>query len=550
MRKKKKVTKVKKVATCTFNEELELLMEQRSGGAINFRGINFQLLYAVYGALSWLEPGSEKQLHFEGLEDLDFILPETKEYTQIKTSVNTINASNFWELNILQNFLEVYKKAPIAKFRLVHNSNLAKGNLDVFGNSVLGKEKLQFWRNKFNAKGHTFTEEQLQDFFRRITVEKTTENKLQGEIVKLLLQRFEINNNSERAFENALFHQVFQWSKDRFTASFEDLNRIIQYVRDEYGKFPESPVLQYDWLTQVSYRADPGVKPDDYYEGKAARPVHIAMGLPVRRAGWENAILESLNRVSVTVIISSSGQGKSTLAWQVGQTISEQGNKVYRLNRCSEWGQATAIVDFIESRLKIGETPLIIVDGLDQSLAGWQDIALRAIDKPVKILITTRQEDWVLYGGDVSKATIELIPIKMNLQEAEAIFQGLQRMGKVHCEIKAWQSAWEQVQANGLLIEYVFLLTKGEMIQERLTFQVKQLQKDRGAAKSEILRLVSFADLLKIRLRTQRLSKHINDTVGFNGDRNEVYRQLEQEYYLNFDSFYIEGLHPVRSLCI
>ncbi|MGC4039112.1 MAG: hypothetical protein QM764_24350 [Chitinophagaceae bacterium] len=223
-------------------------------------------------------------------------------------------------------------------------------------------------------------------------------------------------------------------------------------------------------------------------------------------------------------------------------------HKVYQLNYCSGWEQATAVSDFVETRLKIGETPLIIVDGLNQSVAGWELLAKLVLDKPVKILITTREEDWFRYGADVSKASMKTVNIKLTITEAENIFKELQKNNKVHKEIRSWQPAWEKIEQKGLLIEYVYLLTSGEMLSDRLEHQIKQLQNEPGSpAKIEILRLVSLADVLNIRIRTQKLTTYINQSVRFDTDRNEVYRQLEKEYYLKFEREYIEGLHPVRS---
>ncbi|MBO9204203.1 MULTISPECIES: dsDNA nuclease domain-containing protein [Niastella] len=548
MRKNKKVTKSKRVKIVSEPERLEVIMEGRTGGSINFRGVDFQTIYAVYAALSHLEPGGTRQVHFEGLEDLDMIDEHLAEHIQVKTSVNPINANALWGLKVLQNFFEVYQKAPTAKFRLVHNSSFSKGNLEIFSARSFPADKLAFWKEKFNGDGLPVSSDELKSFFRQITIEQITTEQLENEIRKLLYQRYEVNNQAERAFLKSLFYHVFQWSKKRQTASVEDVVKVIQMVKDEHAKFPVNPAVQHDWIKEVSYNESDTTAIDEYYEGKAARPVHIAMGLPVRRQIWEEAILNGLASSKVTVIISSSGQGKSTLAWQVGQIAAMQGDSVYRLNSCRSWEQATAVYDFIETRLRIGQTPLIIIDGLDSGVQGWQELAGRMSDLPVKLLITAREEDWVRYGGDVSKVTIEQIPIKLSIGEAETIYEGLDRMGKIHKDIHAWQPAWEQTHSKGLLIEYVYLLTKGEMITERLAHQVKVLQREQGsAAKLEVLRLICLADILNVKLRTDRLTRFIQQTVRFEGDRNEVYRQLEKEYYLKFDSIYVEGLHPVRS---
>lgn len=526
---------------------VDVLMAKRIGGSINFKGIEFQLLYAVRTILSKLIPDEGRHIRLEGIEDLDILENDCKEYIQVKSSINQIDAGKLWGLNVLQNFIEVHGKEPTALFRLVHNTTFAKGNLDIFVASPT-ETMILFWQEKFEEVGYSLSTESLKTFFKQVTIEITSANRLYAEIIKLLYKRYAINNDTETSFVKALFYNVFQWSKSRTLISVKDLDQLIQSVRDGYSKFPSNPALQHNWVTEISYSPECSAVAEDYYEGKAARPIHIALGLPVERPIREAEIIKTLEESNITIIKSSSGQGKSTLAWQVGQKLGLRDHKVYQLNYCADWEQATAVSDFVETRLKIGETPLIIIDGLSQLVAGWDLLAKLSLDKPVKILITTREEDWFRYGADISKASMQTVNIKLTILEAENIFKELQKNNKVHKDIHSWQSAWEKIEQKGLLIEYVYLLTSGEMLSNRLAHQIKQLQNEPGSpAKIEILRLVSLADVLNIRIRTQKLTNYINDSVRFDTDRNEVYRQLEKEYYLKFEREYIKGLHPVRS---
>lgn len=523
------------------------LMPKRTGGSINFKGIEFQLLYAVHTILSKLITNEGRQIRLEGIEDLDILENDYTEYVQVKSSINPIDAGKLWGLNVLQNFMEVYSKEPTAFFRLVHNTTFAKGNLDIFAVSP-PETTILFWQAKFEEAGYSLSTESLKTFFKQVTTETISANKLYAESVKLLYKQYAINNDTETSFIKAIFYNVFQWSKSRTLISTIDLDQLIQSVRDGYSKFPSNPALQHNWITAISYSQESAVAAEDYYEGKAARPIHIALGLPVERPMLEAEIIKTLEESNITIIKSSSGQGKSTLAWQVGQKMGLWDLKVYQVNYCPDWEQATAVAEFVETRLKIGETPLLIIDGLSQLVARWDLLANLVLDKPVKILITTREEDWYRYGADVSKASMKTVNIKLTITEAENIFKELQKNNKVHKDIRSWQPAWEKLEQKGLLIEYVYLLTSGEMLNDRLSHQIKQLQNEPGSpAKIEILRLVSLADVLNIRIRTQKLTTYINDSIRFDTDRNEVYRQLEKEYYLKFEREYIEGLHPIRS---
>lgn len=529
-------------------EILDTLLSKRIGGSVNIKGIGFQLLYAVYSILSELAPDKNSFIRLEGLEDIDIIKENSKEYIQTKTSLNSIDAGRFWDLKIFQNYMEVYKADKNSTFTLVHNTILPKGRLDILTSLTGVDETINFWKEKFNLAGYEIDHESLKHFFSQIKVKIATEQSLLTEINKLLHKKFNVNNETGIIFLKALFYNTFNWAKNRNTIYFIDLLNLIQSVIDSFSKMPVNPALQNNWITEVLYTVPSDLIVDDYYEGKSAKPIHIAMGLPVKRPQWEEEIIKTVRKTDVTIIKSSSGQGKSTLAWLVTKTLSCELFKIYQIVYCPNWEQANAIKDFIETRLKIGENPIIVIDGLNQSVSAWVDLAEHLKDVPVKILITTREEDWIKYGADISKITIKSVEIKLTMTEAENIFQQLKKNNKLYNDTIDWQPAWEKIADKGLLIEYVYLLTSGEMIKTRLELQVRKLQIEKSAgAKTEILRLVSVADVLSIRVHTSRLTEHINKTIHFDSDRNEVYRQLEKEYYLRFNEDYIEGLHPVRS---
>lgn len=72
-------------------EKLDTILQKRNGGAINFRGIHFQILYACYLILQELKKDSEaKFIQLEGIEDIDLHTSQTitidSEYIQLKSS--------------------------------------------------------------------------------------------------------------------------------------------------------------------------------------------------------------------------------------------------------------------------------------------------------------------------------------------------------------------------------------------------------------------------------------------------------------------------------
>jgi len=258
---------------CSFT--IDHLMKKRVGGSQNIKGMGFQLIYACYLILSKLSDKEKMQL--DGLEDIDFInVISDNEYIQLKSSKNILNAGDFWELNVLQNFLEVYKINPQSKFRLVHNTTFSKGKLEEVSKKTVSLETLKFWEKKFINSGIDISNVIIKNFLNSIEFECVQELQLINQCLKLLLDKFKVNIGTEKQYFNALFNCVFNWSKNRSTIQIGDIHELIQLVTDSFSKFPQDLALQNNWITMVDFEAKTSGDLSDYYDGKAAKPIHVA----------------------------------------------------------------------------------------------------------------------------------------------------------------------------------------------------------------------------------------------------------------------------------
>ncbi|WP_333863616.1 hypothetical protein [Sphingobacterium sp.] len=539
-------TKTKSLKEIT--ENLDTILKKRNGGAINFRGVHYQILYSCYLILQSFKKNSNTEfIRLEGIEDVDIHTSQSittdTEYIQLKSSVNKMDAGSFWTLGVLQNYIEVYNANPDCKFKLVYNMKIADGNLSAFVNRKQGEDLSKFWTEKLKPLTKT---QNFNDFADKISFDKQTANDLYSKIQILLFKEWNVNKGTEYQFLSALFYNILLWSKERVKIYKKDVQILFQSVIDSFSKAPVNKAIQNNWLFPVSY-LDNEKHADDYYDGKAARPIHIVKGLPVRRRTWEKNIESAIRLSDVTVIRSSSGQGKSTLAWQTGYNLQGQ-YSIYQLGNCRNSEEANAIAEFLDSRVVIGETPLVVIDGLNTLVDAWAQVVEKTVDLPIKYLITSRQEDWFRFGADIYRINVMPVDISLSTEEAREIFEQFKKKKKIHPDVIEWQPFWEQVMNKGLLIEYTFLLTKGQMIHDRLSSQITLLNQSlSAAAKVEILRIVSLADCLNIKLETSRLLSYIRAEIGFQQDRGLMLKELEKEYFLNFNNQFVEGLHPVRS---
>ncbi len=530
-------------------KEKSNLIDNRLGGSIAIRGFEFQFLYSCYSMLTELtEEDLTKKIGLERLEDLDII--HKNEYIQLKTSLNDLDANFFIKTNILKNFLDLYQYDKSANFKLVHNSNISDGNLKKLQNKNIDNKTLEHWTKKINELDRSINID-IKDFLSRISFEKTTEKELYSNSKKLILEKFNLTIGSEDTFLFSLLHHILIWSKERKEVNYTDVLKVIQLVKDSASKTSTLESINKNYVSKIFFNKKIDFKNlDNYFDGKSARPEHIINELHIRRESWEEQIINNIIIHDVVVIKASSGQGKSTLAWQSSKIFEEEyGFNIYQLNYCDNETKVEELYDFFLTRLEIGELPLIVIDGLNKNLEKYALLLERLYGFSIKVIITTREEDWNIYKSDISRYDLSIININLLENEAKKIFEELKNKNRVFKDIDTWQPTWEKVKNKALLIEYIYLLTHGTMLKDRLDFQIKSLMenKDESAVKIEILRIISLADILNIKIQTKKLTKYIQDSIGFKSDRERIYTLLEKEYFIKFDNKYIEGLHPVRS---
>ena len=135
---------------------------------------------------------------------------------------------------------------------------------------------------------------------------------------------------------------------------------------------------------------------------------------------------------------------------------------------CDNNEQLGNTFQYFNSRLRLGEKLLILIDNLDGRVQKWNGLVqLLQAELPTnyKVLLTTREIDWYNYSGDLSNIrSINIIVPTLEEQEAKNIFQKLKETGNLHPSITNWKREWNRIAERKLLIEYVYLLTHGEMI--------------------------------------------------------------------------------------
>ena len=553
---KKNSTKKKKVKINTYRAKanIEELQASRDGGQIALRGFTYQFLYSCYLILS--ESDSNTVFHLEGIEDIDKIKHEyssTKIYhIQLKHSTLKQDASFFKD--VMKNFLETYLLEKNHSFKLVYDFPIAKGHMSKLFRCSLDVESTLYWEGivekiKIENPLWNWSEFLFKDFIDRLSFDKHEKSTLAEKIEKKLIDMYNITTDNINLFANGIKICCLEKMEQRNSISKHELDALIQNIKDDIDKGAQNPA--HSWIRKVSYDIVSTQNDLSYFEGKKPTPQDIVQKLPVRRLLMENAIKESIQNNRVTVIKASSGQGKTTLAFQVACDLQNE-YKTYQLIWCNEARDLDNIAQYFRSRVKLGEKPLILIDNLDSQLGEWNRLAQllqEEISYHYKLLLTTREDDWYSYSGDLSNVkALQVIKLTLNEEEAQNIFNVLGKAQKLHSSISNWRQSWSKVADKKLLIEYIYLLTHGEMLSERIAYQIARINdKDTARITCEILRKICFADICGIKLSVSSLVSNLSETTT--RDHSEILKSIENEFLIcvNATEKYVEGLHPVRS---
>lgn len=539
-----------KIAKATIAE----LQESRNGGEVALLGFTYQYLYSCYLILTQMD--NTTTFYLEGIEDIDYIrcLGESATPVHIQLKYSSVRQDASFLKDVLKNFLEAYLIDKHRNFKLVYDFSVAKGHFSNLIDGKVDEATFLYWNNivteiRDNNSHWNWSDFSFSDFLSRLSFEYKIKDSLEKEIEAVLIDTYNIVTDNIKLFANSLKYCCLETMTQRKGICKADLDNLIQSVKDDIAKGAFNPAL--GWIKKIDYTSSAPGTDTGYYEGKKATPQDIADGLPVRRYQLEKVVLKSISKNAVTVIKASSGQGKTTLALQTCFNLIDE-YTIYQLRWCSDAKDLDNIVQFFKARIRVGEKPIILLDNLDAQLSEWNRLAQlfqEDICSHYKFLITTREIDWYNYGNDISNIkSMEVIKLALDEADALGIFNVLQGAKKIHPTVKTWRKAWEQVSDRRLLIEYVYLLTHGEMLADRISHQISQIGSSlNGNIKCELLRLVCFADICGVRLSLRHLIADLRPKVSC--DISELLKSIENEFLIKVDSEskYIEGLHPVRS---
>jgi energy-coupling factor transporter ATP-binding protein EcfA2 len=278
---------------------------------------------------------------------------------------------------------------------------------------------------------------------------------------------------------------------------------------------------------------------EEYLRGAATTPAHVASGLVLDRPTTVNEISAELFSRRRVLLTGPSGSGKSALVWL---TVHATRHTVrwYRIRRLDE-ANAIATVDRLARVL--GATPerpvgFVVDDAGRLGGARWDALISELMHRPGVLLLGAIREDSLI---DLATLTdVALLRCDADEVFAEALWHTFRDNGDTTWA--GWREPFER--AEGLILEYVHLLTRGERLEELLADQVGRLAADHGNQLVSVLTFVTVADQLGVAMTINQLTtltEQNHDSII------AAARRLQNEFLVQVEGQSISGLHELRS---
>ncbi len=573
---------------------LEHILKKRFGGAVNIKGIDFQIIYSLYKTLNLYDANCKySAIRFEGIEDVDlkgFTVEDN--YIQVKTSNKPWNWAKIRDP--LRNFVEVILESPTSKFSLIVNFPIVKrikelqnySSLNIKEQNKLVEDIFKLYlKSEKNIKQDikTLKYNKLIEKYPFLEVIKSIQNytklpvnsqnklveeaytlylqhEIKKETIKLILNNLSIKSYSRSELINkikqkittfynlnseivdfyfyALAYHCVEWSYERKTINKNDLDKINVSVLESIERHKSFESYGKSLITKINWETDKNL--NDFYEAKQIRAGHIVANLDVKRSAWLDKINLAFTNNNICVIKATSGQGKSTLAYRYIYDNWDI-NFTYIIKSAQTKQAADSISDYLIFLSKLGLPVNLLIDNVKEEIKYFSDILSTCVANGIKTLITIRNEDYYRFSKK-NVTNYEIITPYLDLSEAKEIFKNLKKQNKI-VSGDTPELAFEKLGKNALLIEYIFLITQGKMLSDLLADQITVMRNNNKNSKIKILRRISLANTLGVPVILSNLLESFTELE----DYQSIIESLVDEFIMIDENNFIYPLHNIRT---
>ena len=309
------------------------------------------------------------------------------------------------------------------------------------------------------------------------------------DIVSLLSTHLETAEVIAEGIASDLYKLVVDASQENASLPFEKRRRIstteverhiFKRLEAEDPSAIDSAV--YSGVLEPVDFTTPVTEPS-FYQGVKVKPGHVASGLVLARPKEMNDVIRTLERRRHVLVSGPSGAGKSALMWLSANKLAGD----FRWSQIT--GKATAadayaVIRFVRARRPTEASPIgLVFDEVGSSNSDLWDVLVRELRSlpSVYLLGSVRQEDRNLIAN---QSDTEFIAVRLDEDLARTVWEKLSAVNKtswVH-----WREPFEH--SEGLMLEYVHLLTQGKRLAVVIEEQVRQREHENRHDELAIIR--------------------------------------------------------------
>jgi hypothetical protein len=521
-----------------------------------YRGYRLQTLYIIWRIL---EPNSRQDLIFqpEGVEDFSIwdANDNLLETVQVKAYGENLTLSLLSPEKVDSFLYRTHRSLdeyPRVNIKIASFGDIGSELRTATQENGRDSSKVQHIARKI-ARYKFLAEADARRIIERLQIVRVSESNLEEQIFATL-QNLCTGIDPIPAFD-ILNSWIYRCAENRSKISQNDL---IQKIND-VGKFiAERHAHHAEWFRSIvpieNKDIDDRAKErlsDEFYRGISAKYDHILAGVDKPRTSKLNEISQKFKDKQVVIIHGASGQGKTTIAYRYLHDFFPDLLR-FQIQLVENRQQALNIATALSGHAKAVGIPIAVYLDIGASDIGWVELIEQlSSHKNIQILATVREEDF--RRANISNAEIQFAEVELQFDrsEAEEIYQRLVET-QTPTQFLDFDDAWNRFGGEGLLMEFVYLVTQGDSLRERLQQQVRRIQDEVRAGRcSDIelafLRLVSVASAFEARLKL----KEIVNFLQLSSPQRTL-ELLEKEYLLRTseDGALVGALHPIRSMIL
>ena len=301
----------------------------------------------------------------------------------------------------------------------------------------------------------------------------------EDEIVGLLSTRLDTAEVIVEGIASDLYYLIADASQENASLPFEKRRRIstTEVERRIFERLEaEDPSAIDSALASGVLKPVDFVKPVDepsFYQGVKARPGHVAAGLVLNRPREMEEVVDALKQRRAVLLSGPSGAGKSALMWLSANALAGE-LWWYQIVGRAVATDTSAVIRFVRARRPSETSPIgLVFDEVGSSNSDLWDILVRELrDLPaVYFLGSVRQEDVELIAD---RSDTEFIAVSLDEELAQTFWENLYDENQTTWT--HWREPFEQ--SEGLMLEYVHLLTQGRRLAAVIEDQVRQRERE------------------------------------------------------------------------